>query len=125
MGLAKLLTIPALARSLEGRGGGPMPRRTMFRTVMRLVERDEREGRSTAWLVRDGRPWRVNVSLLKVSHPELFDVRDPEEQARDIELLKKTQTTLAQRQTSLAVRVRQLSSWDVLGHLGPRAATGS
>ena len=55
--------------SLAKRWG--MPRMTLWRRLM-CLHRDY----PGHWLVRHGRTWAVNVTMLRTSHPELFQQPD-------------------------------------------------
>jgi len=49
-----------------------MTRSTLWRRLM-CMHRD----RPGHWLVRNGRTWAVNVTMLRTIHPELFHQPDP------------------------------------------------
>ncbi|HEY4012769.1 MAG TPA: hypothetical protein VGM06_05505 [Polyangiaceae bacterium] len=84
--LAKLQTIPALARQIGAN------RATLFRKLRALRREDlARGGEERAlWMVRTGagRNWVINEDLLRIAHAELFDAPDPrdmEERLRAVE----------------------------------------
>lgn len=71
MKLARLLTIPEIAVMLG---------RSRRQALRKLRELHRRHGGT--WLIRDGRVWRVNLSLMRRQIPAMFDhelVRDVDE----------------------------------------------
>lgn len=73
-------TIPAFARQHK------TPRRTMFRRLMTMHGKDRDQAAAMGqpfvpWLFRyahDGR-WRINLTRLRASHPEIFSAPSPRE----------------------------------------------
>lgn len=89
-----------------------VPRSTMFRRLLAMHAADRAaEPDFVPWLFRyAGGPWRVNVSRLRRSHPEHFDVASLEEIVRRLSRVELQEEKTDAGHRALVVRVRNLAA---------------